>query len=322
MSYAIGVDLGGTKIEAALISRAGQVLLTDRRPTPAGSPALVLDALAETITTLLRQAAEPVTGIGIGSPGQVDPYQGIVSHAYNLGWEMVPLVAELEKRLEQRHPIFIQRDSLAELLGEAYFGAGLGCRNLVYLGLGTGLGGAALADGQLITGHTFTASEIGHLVLDPAGRPWGGGLSGSAESVLSGSGVLAEARELIAYSAYPTRLVDSPTLSAMDVVEAAYRGDELATAVFAKLTTWLTRVLAIYAIVLNPERIIIGGGLGKAAFDLLLPQAQQGLKQWALKPSHETLAVVRSQVTSSAIGAACLVWQAQKQRASLTFGTL
>ena len=309
---AIGVDLGGTKIAAALVNRNGEVLATVRRPTQveAGDTA-VLDSIAMCVNDLLHQAPDPVVGIGVGSPGQVDPHHGTVRNALNLGWHEVALQTGLNDRLDTPLPLHIQRDSYAELLGEAYFGAGLGCQHLVYLGLGTGLGGAALAHGRLLTGHDFMASEIGHLVLDAAGRPWHGGLHGSAESVVSGSGVLAETRALLVQGAYASSLQDVPNLTAEDVVIAAYEGDELATAVFHKVADWLSQILAIYAVVLNPQRIIIGGGLGRAAFDLLIPRAQDNLPSWALQQTWQNMRVVRSQLVSSAVGASCLVWHHQ-----------
>lgn len=312
---AIGVDLGGTKIAAALVNRNGEVLAKVRRPTQveAGDTA-VLDAIAACIDDLLAQAPDPVLGIGVGSPGQVDPQHGIVRHALNLGWDEVSLLSGLTMRLDTNLPLYVQRDSFAELLGEAYFGAGLGCTHLVYLGLGTGLGGAALSNGRLLTGVDYMASEIGHLVLDPAARPWHGDLHGSAESVVSGSGVLAETRMALQAGRHASVLTDSPALTTEDVVMAAYEGDELATAVFAKVANWLTRILAIYAVVLNPQRIIIGGGLGRAAFDLLLPLAHDNLSQWALKQTWQNMRVVRSQLMSSAVGASCLVWHHQDHK--------
>lgn len=314
---AIGVDVGGTKIAAALVNRHGEVIAKVRRPTrqngTINTAVSILDTIATCIHDLLAQAPDPVVGIGVGTPGQVDPQRGIVRHALNLGWQEVALLDGLRQRLSTPLPLYVQRDSYAELLGEAYFGAGMGSQHLVYLGLGTGLGGAALSHGRLLSGANHFASEIGHLVIDPAGRPWHGNLHGTAESVVSGSGVLAETRTLLAGGQYASSLQDVPHLTAEEVVIAAYEGDELATAVFAKVADWLTRILALYATLLNPERIIIGGGLGRAAFDLLLPHAQEELTRWVLPQSWQPLRVVRSQLLSSAVGASCLVWHNHPQ---------
>lgn len=177
-------------------------------------------------------------------------------------------------------PIFVNRDAYAELLGEFYFGAGQGCQDLVYLGLGSGLGGGVMSNGRLITGATLNASEIGHLSLDKNGRLCNCGLAGCAETVVSGNGVLETTRTWMITKNYSTSLVDGPMLGAKDILVAAREGDELATAVISKAAHWLGQIIAAYAIILNPARIIIiiiGGGFGKAAFDLLLPEAIEEL---------------------------------------------
>lgn len=307
----IGIDLGGTKIAGALVTRQGDVLATTRRATePARGSEVVLDNLAASIEQLLAQAAAPVAGIGIGCPGLIDPVSGTVRKATNLGWTNLPLLAGLRTRLGLELPIYLQRDTVAGLLGEVAFGAGQGCRDLVYLALGTGIGSASLVNGQPVVGRNFTASEIGHLVIDPAGRPWNNGLAGPAESLLSGTGVLAETREHLARAAVPSRLADTPELSAIDVVQAAREGDKLALAVMDKVANWLARVIAMHTIILNPERIIIGGGFGQAVFDLVLLPVWRELDRWALKEAHDQLEIVPSRLASSALGASCLVWAA------------
>lgn len=306
---AIGIDLGGTKIAGALVTRKGEVLATTRRPTESASgPEAVLDSLAASIAELLAQAGGPVAGVGIGCPGLIDPAAGVVLKATNLGWQSLPLLAGLRARLGDEHPLFLQRDTVAGLLGEVAFGAGQGCRDLVYLALGTGIGSASLVNGQPVVGRNFTASEIGHLVIDPAGRPWNDGLAGPAESLLSGTGVLAEAREQLALAAYPTRLANTADLTAIDVVQAAREGDKLALAVMDKVANWLARVIAMHTIILNPERIIIGGGFGQAVFDLVLLPTWRELDRCTLKEAHEQMQIVPSRLASSALGAACLVW--------------
>jgi len=307
----VGIDLGGTKIAGALVTRQGDVLATTRRATePARGSEVVLDNLAASIEQLLAQAEAPVAGVGIGCPGLIDPVSGTVRKATNLGWTNLPLLAGLRTRLGLELPIYVQRDTVAGLLGEVAFGAGQGCRDLVYLALGTGIGSASLVNGQPVVGRNFTASEIGHLVIDPSGRPWNNGLAGPAESLLSGTGVLAETREHLARAVVPSRLADTPELSAIDVVQAAREGDKLALAVMDKVANWLARVIAMHTIILNPERIIIGGGFGQAVFDLVLLPVWRELDRWALKEAHDQLEIVPSRLASSALGASCLVWAA------------
>lgn len=310
---AIGVDLGATKIESALVTREGDVLLTDRRPTnPELGPESVLAALAASIDILLLQAPYPVTGVGIGSPGQVNPDTGTVYQASNLGWTNVNIPQRLTLYLNQSLPLFVQRDSYAELLGEYYFGAGRGYNHLVYMGLGSGLGGAAMVNGRLIEGHAFAASEIGHIVIDPNGHLCSCGLSGCAETVASGNGAAAQARFYLAANHLPSILKDDETLNGTAVLKAAAQGDTLALAVMNDVAEWLTQLTAAYTIILNPECIIIGGGFGKAAFDFIAPYIQAHLQHRVLNGSWQPIQFKQSQITSSAIGASTLVWQNEK----------
>lgn len=331
-SLAIGVDLGATKIAAALVTRQGEVVATERRATaPEQGVEAVLNHLADSVQALLGQAPGPVAGVGIGSPGHIDSTKGIVHNAVNLHWTEIALAAEIRQRLPMALPVYVHKDANAEVLGEAYFGAGQGCQNLVYLGLGSGLGGGALVNGRLVTGDNFNAMEIGHISLDPAGRLCGCGNRGCAETVVSGPGLLAVARDYLARAAAvattavatttvatttvattaPTILVNSANLTPDEVVSAAFKEDPLAQAVLAQVGAWLGMVMSICVATFNPGRIVIGGGVGRAAFDLLLPAAEVELRRRVLPPSYQQLEIVRSQLASSAVGAACLVWHHQ-----------
>ncbi|MCP4358369.1 MAG: ROK family protein [Chloroflexi bacterium] len=311
---AIGVDVGATKIAAALVSRRGEVQATSRRPTNRQQgTAVVMDTIVTMVNELLVQGDTAVTGIGIGSPGLVDPEAGIVREAVNLDWLDIPLAANIQSRLDNDLPVYIHRDAYAEVLGEAYFGAGQGCRNFVYLGIGSGLGGGIIVNGQLVTGMNNHASEIGHLSLDPHGRLCNCGLHGCAETVVSGTGVVNQARDLLTSDRYPTTLTDSADLTSRQIIVAAERGDSLAAAVIQKTACWLGQIIAMYAIILNSQRIVIGGGFGKEAFNLLLPGVRDVLRQQVLRSNQESLEIVPSKLASSAIGASCLVWYTPNQ---------
>ena len=309
---AIGVDVGATKVAAILADETGHVVHELRRLTEVERGATaVIHTIGDAIQELLDGSPAPVTGIGIDTPGQVDPVAGIVRGAANLGWDEINLVQELHNYLPLIPPVFVNRDAYAELLGEAYFGAGIGCSDLVYLGLGSGLGGGAMSNGRLITGATLNASEIGHLSLDKNGSLCSCGLVGCAETIVSGNGVLATTRSWIQAQTYVTNLVDTPMLTAEDILVAAREGDDLATAVISKAARWLGQIMAAYAIILNPSRIIIGGGFGKAAFDHLLPEAIEELNYRALAMNRQHLEIVPSILASSALGASCLVWHSE-----------
>lgn len=311
-SYAIGIDLGATKVAAALVSSEGEVIVSRQFLThiQRGTTA-VLDAIALAIQQLLLATPAPVQGIGIGSPGLIDSEAGIVHESVNLNWVDLPLAEEIQARLPNELSVLVHRDAYAEVLGEFYFGAGQGSDNLVYLGLGSGLGSGIIANGRLITGVNNHASEIGHLSLDVNGRLCNCGLCGCAETILSGNGILGEVQMLISQGIYETSLVNTPALNSQQIIAAAQNGDALATAVIAKAGDWLGQIISMYTIILNPERIIIGGGFGKAAFPLLLPCVQETLRRTVLHTNQKTVQIVPSQLLSSAIGAACLVWYSQ-----------
>jgi len=308
---AIGVDLGGTKIAFALVDRQGAVLHVQRAPTLAGEgPGAVLDRIAGGIEALLAQAGRPVAGIGIGSPGHLDPVAGVVHHAVNLAWRDVRVYDELRGRLPAGLPLFLQKDTNASAVGEMLFGAARGERDFVYLAAGTGLGGAAVAGGRLVTGAWNNAMEVGHLSLDPNGRRCGCGTRGCAETVVSGLGLLAGVRERGAdFPASP--LSGAPDLTTQAILAAADKSDPLALAVLDDAGRALGEVMAACACLFNPALIVIGGGMGRAAARWLMPVAQRELRRRVFPPAVDRLRVAESEITISAVGAACLVWYDQ-----------
>jgi glucokinase len=318
MSVAIGIDLGATKVAGALVNDQGQTLAEGRALTEAkAGEATVMARIAEVVAQLLAQAPsltpEPVIGVGIGSPGLVDGAAGIVRDAVNLGWREVPL-AELAARAITSHtgrtlPVWVENDANSQAVGELIFGAGRGLHSFALVAIGTGLGGGIIANRQLIAGATYTAAEMGHLSLDPdGGRLCACGLRGCVETVVSGPGLVKTVRELMAKNSQTSLPTE---FSAEDVVVAARKGDALALAALKETARWLGIALSAYVVLLNPDAIIIGGGLGESAFDLLIPIARVELARRALPQSYARLQIVPAQVVSSATGAAALVWQNQ-----------
>ncbi len=167
-TLAVGIDLGATKIASALVTESGGVLASRQTLTRSQDGAdAVLQRIATEINALLTGAGERVAGIGMGTPGIVNPGEGVVRNAVNLGWDEVPLVSGVRKHLEHDLPVFVGKDTNASALGEYYFGAGSGCRDFVYLSIGSGLGGGLIVNGQIVTGSAWQSSELGHISLDP-----------------------------------------------------------------------------------------------------------------------------------------------------------
>jgi glucokinase len=305
---AIGVDIGGTKIAFVLVDNNGKVLGTHQVATGASDGVTaVVERIAQGVRLLLNQAGRPVAGVGMGSPGLIDPVSGVVHDAVNLGWKDVPLCKLVQEHLGGAIPVFLQKDTNAGALGELYFGAAQGCRDFVYIAVGTGLGMGAVVNGQLVVGAHFYATDIGHLVGVPKGRACACGQQGCIERYIAGPGLVAAVHEYRArYPQSGLAQIAEPTTA--DILEAARAGDPLARAVMDEAGEWLGVTLAYCGAMLNPALFVVGGGLGMAAADLLLERAEETFHQRVLPPIYEKSPVVRGQVTSSAIGAACLAW--------------
>jgi glucokinase len=304
----IGVDVGGTKIDGVLVDAAGGVLAeTHALSGVSEGTDAVIGRIAGVIRSLITAAGDrPIPGVGVGVPGQVNTREGVARAAVNMGWMDVPLRARLLEAVD--HPgleVVLANDVNALALGEARFGLGQGARGLVYLAVGTGLGGGAVFNGQVIAGDNDFAMEVGHMALRPDGRRCGCGLHGCPEAYVSGVGILSGVREQM--DAFPnTRLTSEITLTVPIILREARAGDPLALRVMDEAGEMLGTVMAICAALLNPDLFVIGGGLGRAAADLLLPRAEAELRARVLPPSHERAKVMLAKVERAAIGAAAL----------------
>jgi glucokinase len=311
----IGIDVGATKIAAALVSSRGQVLATRHLKTlteqGAGRVIERMIRLANELIDLTTESKDvsdsPFLGIGIGIPGQVNSREGTVREAVNLGWGEVILVAEMGRGLIHEVPVRIDTDTNASTLGEFYFGAARGCGDFAFISIGSGLGAGIFVDGRLVAGTTWKAAELGHISLNPDGPTCKCGQRGCAETIISGPGLLKLADEYIRQGKYSSRLVGVKPITTSNVIRAAREGDELAQAALARMGRHLGMVIAICVSVINPAMVVIGGGVGLAAFDLLVPATKKELGRRVLPSLHEHLEIVPSGLKSSAVGAACLV---------------
>ncbi|MBC8171873.1 MAG: ROK family protein [Anaerolineae bacterium] len=305
---AIGVDIGGTKIAFALVDAAGHVVQEQRVLTnPDDGVSAVLDRIAEGIRQLILEAGSRVIGIGIGCPGIVDPAGGVVRNAVNLRWENVSLRDGIQRRLRSKVPVYVHRDGNALTLGEWMFGAAKNTQDYVLLAIGTGLGMGAISGGRLLLGSRALALEMGHISLNPQGRLCACGLKGCPEMAASGMGLMAAAREYL--PAYPTsslQQVAHPTTG--DIIIAAQQHDPMALRIIDEATDTLAYVMTLCSVALAPELYVIGGGLGTALYDLMQPNLIPRVQQRTLATLHDTLKIVPAQISSSAIGAAALVW--------------
>ncbi len=273
----IGVDLGGTKITTALVDPSGRLLARDYRETLAAEgPEAVIGRILEGIRTVLalqHVPAEQIAALGVGSPGPLDIAAGLVLSPPNLpGWERVPLRQRLQDALGIT--TFLENDANAAALGEYRFGAGQGCQHMIYVTVSTGIGGGLILNGALFHGASDLAGEIGHMTILAGGPRCGCGNRGCLEALASGTAIARRARESVARGV-PTRIAElaggqPERISARLVAQAAAEGDAEAQGILAEATNYLGIGMANLANLLNPQRIIIGGGLtnlGEALFE-------------------------------------------------------
>lgn len=317
LTLAIGVDVGATKIASALVAGNGRVLAHSQLPTAVqDGTSAVLDRIAAQIMTMVaavpsrQDRSQPdagLLGIGIGVPGQVNPKSGVVRNAVNLAWEEVDLVAEIRRRMGSNLPVWIQKDANASAIGEYFFGAARNIEDFVYLGIGSGLGAGVLSAGRLVTGSNWNAAELGHLSLDPQGLSCNCGLRGCAETVISGPGLVSVVRRRMQQNDLETELTPE-NISPQQILTAAQASDKLALTALLEVGGYLGSVMAACTALLNPALFVLGGGLGLAAYDWLVPPALQELQRRVLESSYRSVRVVPSSLKSSAVGAAGLVW--------------
>jgi len=257
MCYGIGVDLGGTNIKIVAVSAKGEVFERSTCETQTDAPGSWVETIAQRIKEIERTRAESARWIGLAAPGlAADDNLSIASMPGKLrGLEGLDWTAALQTS----HPVPVLNDGHAALLGEAWIGAGVGYRNAVLLTLGTGVGGALLVEGRLFKGHIGRAGHLGHISLNPDGPPDIVGTPGSLEQTI-GNSTLAD------------RSAGRFT-STRRLVEAHLNGDEQATDVWLRSVYNLAAGLTSVINVLDPEVVIIGGGIAQAGPALFDPLA-------------------------------------------------
>lgn len=311
MSLAIGFDLGGTTVTAALISEQGEILLRLDAPTPAMEPAEVtLQLMKSLFSQLFAQAPGPVVGIGMGVAGLVNPYTGVVHTSPNLPlWRDVDLRSPLETHFQV--PVFIDNDVKAMALGELHFGAGQGAVSMLCLTVGTGIGSAVVLNGKIHRGATLSAGEFGHITVVPqGGKICGCGNTGCLETVAGTQGILTLAQRYLERGSMPwlsTQVEAGHPLTPRLVAEAAQAGDMGARRVWEEVGFWLGTALAGAVNFLNPERIVIGGGIAQAGPLLFAPiQAAIQNRAFALPAQQVQLLPAQLGPQAGIIGASVL----------------
>ncbi|MGH3138066.1 MAG: ROK family protein [Gaiellaceae bacterium] len=288
----IGLDVGGTKILSGLVDREGNVVAEREIHTPGESQADVLAAVDAAVEALLD---ERVAAIGYGIPSNLDRRTGRILHAVNLPLENVDLVARSTERYGI--PVGVENDASVAALAEWKRGAGQGATNLVMLTLGTGVGGGIVLDGRLFRSW----AELGHIVVQEGGPPCVCGGRGHLEVLASGTAADRAARDLFGRDADAHLLIDR-----------AEEGDAGARAALARIGESLGAAIGSLVNVFDPDVIVIGGGFGAAAGELVLGPAREAARREAMSPADETLRIVAAELGSEAglVGAALVGFEA------------
>ncbi len=305
-----GVDLGGTTVNIGRVETDGSATFLRQIPSLVHKGASdVASRIAEAIGEMAGPAA--IQGVGIGVAGLVDAERGVLQEAANFPqWHQVPLAELLAERLHAA--VYLENDANAAALGEYNFGAGRGCRFMLMVTLGTGVGGGLVLDGKIYRGGHGVAGEFGHMTIDLNGELCGCGRRGCVEAYVGSKALIRSALELRrSRPESPLHGYDAETLTPKIICELARKGDEASRLVFARAGEKLGAALGNVANLLDIERVVIGGGVAGAG-DLLFEAAEKKLRETALNLANSQVVLLPSQLGNAAgvIGAASLAMAA------------
>lgn len=311
----LGIDLGGTSVKLAILSKEGEVLQKWSIPTDNsdGGVKIVPDIIESIIhhLDLYRLTSEDFLGIGMGSPGAVDRREGTVTGAFNLNWTTPQSVREAIEQ-ETGIPFVIDNDANVAALGEKWRGAGEDNQDVVFITLGTGVGGGIIAEGQLIHGTAGSGGEIGHMTVDPDGFDCTCGKNGCLETVASATGVVKLARnhaeEYAGDSLLKKLIDDGQEITSKMIFDFAKDGDALAVIVVDRFAYFLGLACSHIGNLLNPSSIIVGGGVS-AAGEFLLEKVNKYFSGFAFPNVQQSTKLKLAELGNDAgiVGAAFLV---------------
>ncbi|KMY50792.1 ROK family glucokinase [Peribacillus loiseleuriae] len=313
--WLMGVDLGGTTTKLAIINMHGEILhkweiVTDISDNGQRITTNIAKAIDDKLAEL-GESKSRLLGIGMGAPGPVNAINGSIYEAINLGWNNYPLKDLLET--ETLLPAVIDNDANIAALGEMWKGAGNGAKDIVCVTLGTGVGGGVIANGLMVHGVSGAGGELGHITVVPdAGAPCNCGKTGCLETVASATGIVRLAQEALEKANEPSllqeKIDDGESLSSKLLFTCAQEGDAISLKVIQQVSKYLGLALSQAGNILNPEKIVIGGGVSKAG-DLLLKPVREYFELYAFKRVRKSTTISLATLGNDAgvIGAAWLV---------------
>ncbi len=306
--HAIGIDIGGTKIAGAVVSEFGEILASDRRPTPAKDRDAIVDLVVDMVQGL-REGYE-VGAVGVAAPGFIDAAQSTVYYAPNISLRNEPIQARLAERIDL--DITIDNDANAAGWAEFRFGAGRLVSDMTMLTIGTGVGGAIVVGDRLLRGGFGSAGELGHMRVVPDGLPCGCGARGCIEQYGSGRALLRMANGIADVGGIGMRLAEQRAkhgeLTGKHLAKLIQEGDPGALAALRELGRWIGAACASLSAVLDPQVFVIGGGVSSAGELLLEPIRESYLTHLPARGYHPEPGFVTAELVNDAgvVGAADL----------------
>ena len=288
--YAFGIDIGGTSVKLGLFGIDGVLQESWEIPTRTeNSGENILPDIARSVKEKLAEKEidlEYLMGIGVGVPGPVLK-ESTVNTCVNLGWGVTNVAKELQTLVGGNVPVKVGNDANVAALGEMWVGGGKGYKSIVMVTLGTGVGGGIILNGKILGGAHGAGGEIGHMhVMDGEKIPCNCGNYGCFEQYTSATGIVRKTREMLANETRPTVLVDTPALTAKDVFDAAKAGDAVANDVVEFFAEVLGKGLAVITATVDPEAIVIGGGVSRAG-QIIIDRARKYYLDYAFHATRE-----------------------------------
>ncbi|SDK22319.1 ROK family protein [Sediminibacillus albus] len=300
MVFAIGVDIGGTKVAIALVDQQGEISEQTKIPTDTSiDPKQMIEKIIESIEKLISAADISITeilGIGIGSPGPLNSKAGIITHPPNLpNWRDIPIVEQMKAHFPI--PIVLENDANAAAMAEKWLGAAQANQDFAYMTISTGIGAGLFADGKLLGGSRGNAGDIGHTVIDPAYGQCPCGQYGCLEYIASGTAI-----------ANRGSAIAGKQLTTQEVFALYQQGNKDITAYIEDVF----RILGVACVSLintfDPEKIVLGGGVSKVG-EPLFAKVKEYVSSYALNPAGRQTEIVPAQLDQNAgvVGAAGLI---------------
>lgn len=270
--YYAGIDLGGTFVKGGIVDEDGNLLVNDKIPTGKDRPfEEIAEDMANLVLTLCKRANVEIESVGVGSPGTVDSKNGVIVYSNNIAWENVPLGPAISKRLQK--PVYVTNDANAAALGESFVGAGKAYKDVMFITLGTGVGGGIILNGTLFEGNKSAGAEIGHMVIRTNGEKCTCGRKGCFETYASATALIRQTKKAMLKNKdsllWEICNGDINEVNGKTVFDGLEQADKTSKTVIKNYVSYLAEGICNLANIFRPEIVLLGGGISAGADDFL-----------------------------------------------------